>query len=175
MINTRDKYVKDTEEIIRVLSVYRIISYGQVYKMFPGKESIMKPLIMRLARENRIIYDNEKELLAYNKECLKEYDSGMAAAVWVLIDFLDSANFHTAGEYPVKIAFFADDEYYEIIHVPPEREIIINHVLSCNNKEPPKRIIIVDDPAQIPKINIDNTVCFCTVDENGEIEYYKLE
>jgi hypothetical protein len=175
MLNTRDMHNKEASEIMRIISLYKIITDRQVYALFPGKEAAIKPLLARLIKQKRIIYDNETCLLSCNEDCFKQYDGGMIDAVWVLADFFDRTEYHTAGDYPVKIAFFAEGEYYEIIHVPPDREILINYAMSEKNKEPPKRIIIVAEPTQIKKIQIASAVCYCTVGKNGEIDYYTLE
>ena len=93
----------------------------------------------------------------------------------MLIDFIDKAEYHFAGDFPVKINFFADGELYEIIYVRHEDEILINQILSSDTKSEARRIVIIDAPEQIEKINISNTAGFCTVTPDGAVCYYTLE
>jgi hypothetical protein len=115
----------------------------------------------------------ENRRVSANADCDSQVDSGMIAAVWVLIDFIDKTEYHSSGDFPVKINFFANDDLYEIIYVPYEQEALMNHALSENNELTAKRIVLVDVPDQIKQINIPNTTGFCSVSSDGTVQYYK--
>lgn len=94
-------------------------------------------------------------------------------AAWVLLDFIDRAEYHSASDFPVKIIFFADGELYEIVHVPNGQEALIGHALSAKEDGAGRRIVLVESPEQIGRVNIPYTSGFCTVDPDGSIRYYK--
>jgi hypothetical protein len=99
----------------------------------------------------------------------------MLAALWVYADFSDRAEYHYAGEFPVKILFFADATAFDIIYVPKGKEALIN-CAAMRLDEDSKKIVIVEAVEQIDKLDIPNTTAFCLVDlHSGEIQYYTTE
>lgn len=94
-------------------------------------------------------------------------------AVWVLLDFLDKTEYHSVSEFPVKIIFFAGGELYEIIHVANGQEALVGHLLNQNREGMGKRIVIVEEPAQISRLEIAGVSGFCTVSMKGNVQYYK--
>lgn len=100
-------------------------------------------------------------------------DTGMIAAFWVLLDFIDRVEYHTSSDFPVKISFFSENKMYEIIYVAYGQELLVGHALS--EKDDARRIIVVDDPKQIEQLNIPGVSGYCTVSPDGQISYYKLE
>ena len=93
-------------------------------------------------------------------------------AVWVLLDFIQRADYHAPADFPVKIVFFADGELYEVACVEDGQEALVCHALR-GNKGGSRRIILVDSPAQIAKIDCPGISGFCTVEENGQTHYFK--
>ena len=94
----------------------------------------------------------------------------------MLADFSGRTDYHSSDEFPVKLIFFAEGETCEVICLSPEKETLIEHALSLASDEyGGKRILIVEDTGQIPRINIPNAI-FCTVDPHtGEVQYYRKE
>ena len=109
-------------------TTYHALKYEQVMKMFGNQDSI-RSLITSLNKQGRIYYDKESGLLCDNPEAAKNPDHGTIAAFWVLLDFEKPILFHTSGDFPVKLHFFSEDEEYEILYVPPEQEILVDHVM----------------------------------------------
>ena len=97
------------------------------------------------------------------------------AAVWVLIDFIDRVEYHSSGDYPAKVIFFADGEIYEVIHAAIGKEALINHILSDPGEEPSKFLILVDKAEQIPELLTLNVAGYCTVSTEGTVQYYQKE
>lgn len=173
MKTREDLYGKEARELIRNITLYKTLTYEQVYRLYPGKESSIKNLLSVLIKQGRIFYNPTAGQLSANQECDAAPDMGMITAFWVLLDFIDRAEFHTASDFPVKISFFYDGEMYDIIHVPYGQEILINHALS--GKEDARRIILVESPEQIKSISILGVAGFCSVSPDGTTCYYKLE
>ena len=71
-----------------------------------------------------------------------------------------------------RLVFFADGELYEVACVEDGQEALVCHALR-GNKGDSRRIILVDSPAQIAKINCPGISGFCTVEENGQTHYFK--
>ena len=99
-------------------------------------------------------------------------DRALVRAVWVLLDFIRRAEYHAPADFPVKLVFFADGELYEVACVEDGQEALVCHALR-GNKGDSRRIILVDSPAQIAKINCPGISGFCTVEENGQTHYFK--
>lgn len=172
-MKTRENlYGKEAKELIRVITLYKTLTCRQVYRLFPGKESSIKNLLSVLIRQGRIFYNPINERLSANQECDTAPDTGTIAAFWVLLDFIDRVEYHTASDFPVKISFFCDGEFYEIIYIEEGQEVLLSHALT--EKEPARRIILVESPEQIKSVHIPGAAGFCTVTEST-VRYYKLE
>ena len=171
-MKTRDEiYSKEASELLRIITTYRILTYKQLLRLFPGRSKKIQAILKGFGHQGRILYDTETGIVRSADESNEASDMGMIDAFWVLLDFIKRAEYHTAGEFPVKISLFADAEMYEIVRICAGQEALTNHALSAV-KDPPRRIIIVDLPSQVASINIPNTAGFCTVSSDGEIEYY---
>ena len=75
----------------------------------------------------------------------------------------------------MQILFFARGEVYEIIMVQAGQETLMNRLFSDREKEQKescRRILLVDDPAQIELLNIPGAVGYCTVD-GEQVTYYQ--
>jgi hypothetical protein len=175
MIHTKNDYRKEIVEITHILSIYKTFLYEQIVRLFPDKSSAVKNIISRLIKEKRVFYDEKTGMVSYGAEENKSPDLNLITAFWVLIDFYGEAEYHCPSDYPAQIAFFMDGGLHEIIKADYSREAVINHALSVQTREPPKRIIIVDNAEQIPKIKAGNILCFCIIGSNGEVEYFDFE
>jgi hypothetical protein len=175
-LKTREQiYGNEASDLLRNISMYKTLTEEQIRRLYPGKETVMINLLEHLIRQRRVYRNPENNRISANTDCDSQADSGMIAAVWVLIDFIDKAEYHSAGDFPVKISFFADGELYEIIYVPYEQEILMNHALSEKNEIESRRIVLIDVPEQIKTIDIPNTTGFCSVSPDGAVQYYKLK
>ena len=92
--------------------------------------------------------------------------------MWVLLDFIRRVDYHAPADFPVKLVFFADGELYEIAYIAAGQEALVCHALR-GNKGGSRRIMLVDAPAQIAKIDCPGISGFCTVDEEGRTNYFK--
>ena len=175
-MKTREQiYSNEAADLLRNISMYKTLTETQIVRLYPGKESVIKNLLVHLDRQKRIYYNPADQRVSANDKYDAQVDYDLLAAFWVLIDFIDKVEYHTVGDFPVKISFFANEELYEIIHVPYGQEILMSHALSGNKKSEARRIVLVENPEQIDNIDIPDTTGFCTVDSDGTVRYYKIE
>ena len=159
--------------ITRLVSMYQAISTGQINRFYPElpRDKLML-LVRRLEKNGRIAYDAERELLLYTKD--HSPDPSMIKALWVLTDFADALTYHTISDFPVTLTFYTDSDAYAVIHVPPEKEMLMNHALSLKGGAE-KRLVIVDGTEQIPLLTFPDIAAFCTVTDTGQVQYFKKQ
>ncbi len=75
----------------------------------------------------------------------------------MLLDFIDKAEFHVPGIFPALISFFAGEELYDILHIPWGQEAMIHAAIPRQEKNPPKRILLLDDLSQMPALHYSRT------------------
>lgn len=173
-MKTREQiYGQEATSILRDISMYRVLTEEQLLRLYPGKRSKVQNLLSYLTKQGRIWHDGDLYYAA--PECAEDVDKGMLAAVWVLADFIDQVEFHSVGDFPAKLIFFADGEVYEVIHAASGKETLINHILSAPAEEASSYLILVDKPEQIPELDIPNVRGYCTVSPEGEVQYYQRE
>ena len=98
----------------------------------------------------------------------------MIKAVWVLLDFLDHVEYHTASDFPVKIVFFTNSQAYEIICALQGQEALICQAVQRLKEQSVRRIVLIETPEQIPALAFSSIAGYCTVDKSGTVRYYKL-
>ena len=174
MITREQIYGKEATEILRYVTTYHCITRNHLLRIYPDREKQIDNLLKYLLRQGRIFTSpNTADIFFDNSEC--PLDREMLAALWVYADFSDRAEYHYAGEFPVKILFFADATAFDIIYVPKDKEALIN-CAAMQLDEDSKRIVIVETMEQIDKLTIPNTAAYCLVNlQTGEIQYYTTE
>ena len=174
-MKTREQiYRQEAASLLRDVTTYRCAKGEQLKRLYPGKESKIEHLLNYLVKQGRIFYRGDKDIYFDHPDT--EIDSEMLAALWVLADFGDKYEYHSTDAYPSKIVFFSEGDTYEIVFVPWDKEALILHAMRMRNDDDcGKKILIVEDVAQIEKIDLEDAI-FCTVDmETGEIQYYQKE
>ena len=173
-MKTRDQiYAQEATSLLRDVTMYQVLKKKQILAMYPGKEKKIENLLSYLVKQGRIYRNGEYYLAQPDGD--KNIDHGLMAAVWVLIDFIDRVEYHSSGDYPAKVIFFADGEIYEVIHAAVGKETLINHILSDPGEEPSKFLILVDKAEQIPELLTLNVAAYCTVSAVGAVQYYQKE
>lgn len=175
MFLRKELYAKEAAAILRTVTTYRVVLEAQVYRLFPGKDDTVKNLLRYLVRQGRIIFCEETMQYAASADDLRLPDRSMLLALWVLADFIEKVEFHSSSDFPAKIIFFADSEMFEILHVPYDSEILMGQAAAQKEGDEVKRIVIVDTPEQIKSVKIPSVAGFCTVDMDGDIQYYKFQ
>ena len=166
-------YEREAAALLRDISMYHVMMEEQLLRLHPGKEDKIRNLLAYLVSQNRVWKVNN--FYCYTPDCVKDMDRGLLAAVWVLADFIDQVEYHSVGDYPAKIIFFADGEVYEIIHAAQGKEVLLSHVLADPGEQPSRYLVLVDEPAQISELLIPNVNGYCTVSPAGEVQYYQKE
>ena len=171
MKTREDLYSKEAAELLRVISCYKALHTEQVIRLFPNQEEKIRTLINSFRQQKRIWLSQDGRMIKISEDI--ETDAGVLKAFWILLDFIDRVEYHSVGSFPVNLSFFLDAEFYEIAFIPQNQEALISHALAGKPDEIGKRIIIVEDSEQIEKINVPGVGGFCTVSENGIIQYYQ--
>ena len=173
-MKTREQiYGQEAASILRDISMYRVLTEEQLLRLYPGKRSKVQNLLSYLTRQGRIWHMDG--LYCAAPECAGDVDKGLLAAIWVLADFIDQVEFHSVGDFPAKVIFFAEGEVYEVIHAASGKETLFNYILSKPAEEISSYLILLDRPEQIPELNVPNVRGYCTVSPDGEVQYYQRE
>jgi len=170
-----DLYGKEAAELLRIVSMYPGLLEQQLCGFFPGKGEAVLTLLSHLKKQGRIRQE-ASAWYSFPGDSIPETDHDLRKAVWVLLDFIDRVEFHSASDFPTKLVFFADGELYEIISVPVGQETLISHILHKQGvEEIGRRILLVENPEQISVLNIPCVSGYCTVGQDGRISYYKKQ
>lgn len=167
-------YSREATEILRDISTYHYIRHEQLLRLYPSKKrDVIENLLSYLVRQGRIFYESENDI--YHDGTEAHPDSEMIAALWVLTDFIDQTEYHSAMDFPVKLLFIAGEETYEVAYIPTDKEMLMERALMQSSAEYGKRILIIEDTEQISQLNVSDVAAYCTVSDAGEIQYYKQE
>lgn len=165
-------YGKEAAELLREISMYPGILEGQLCCFHPDKEDTVRNLLAHLKRQGRVMEAEGGGYFPYG-DCPRAPDSSMVRAVWVLLDFMERVEFHSTADFPVKVVFFSGGEMYEIVHVVTGQEALVAHAMGQNREPGSRRIVLVDEPEQIPLLDFPGITGFCTVDAAGKVSYYR--
>ena len=152
-VKTRaDLYGREATELLRIISMYPGLTEKQLCRFYPGREDVTKNLLAHLCRQGRARQTDSGGYFPYGN---------------------DKAEYHSSSDFPVKIVFFSGGELYEIIHAAAGQEALVTHALHQDRDSGGRRIVLVDDPGQIPFLEFPGITGFCTVDAAGNVSYYK--
>ena len=73
------------------------------------------------------------------------------------------------------IVFVGDGEIYDILYVAPEDVELTNQLFARRKIDACGHIVVVEETEDIPKIQIPDVIGYCTVKEEGQIEYYRKD
>lgn len=164
----------DLSKIIRLLSMYHALSLPQLQKLFPAlSEEKLTMLLHRLEKSGRLVYTSDGNMILCSKD--HSPDPAVTAAFWVLLDFQADVIYHTVSDFPVALTFYTNADAYDVIYVPEEKEILINHALSVYPQDAPRRIVNFSQPKQMSAIHFPSIAAFCTITEDGQVQYYKKQ
>ena len=91
-MKTREQiYRKEAAELLRDLTTYHYMRRDQILRLYPGKESKMENLLAYFTRQSRIFYDKDTDL--YHDGTESTPDQSRLVALWVLIDFIEKAEY----------------------------------------------------------------------------------
>ena len=172
-IKTRaELYGQEATELLRLIAMYPGLSETQLCRFYPDKADKVKNLLAHLQRQARIVPTNVGRYFPAGTTDFT-IDSGLNRAVWVLLDFIDRVEYHSSGEFPVKITFFLSGEIYEIIYAAAGQEVLISHILRQHGTHDGRRLVLVDSPEQLHQLDFPGITGYCTVELSGKVQYYK--
>lgn len=157
-------------EIAKTIRGYPGLNMQQLLCFHPGKEEIIKTLLSHLQKQSRIFQTDTGGY--FPSGWAAKSDNSLIRAAWVLLDFIGQVEYHAPGDFPVKLIFFANGELYEIVYAASGQEALINHALR-DDSSGGRRIILVDNPEDIRRIDCPGISGFCTVDAAGQVHYFK--
>ena len=95
-------YGHEATELLRIISMYPGLSEKQLCRFYPGREDVTRNLLSHLCRQGRTRQADTGGYFPYGNG-KAETDPGMVRAAWVLLDFIDKAEYHSSSDFPVKI------------------------------------------------------------------------
>ncbi len=167
-----DIYGMEATALLQEISMYPGLQEEQLCRFHPGKEDKVKTLLSHLLKQGRIQQELSSGFVPKGGFESK-LDQHLVKAVWVLLDFIDRVEYHSACDFPVKIVFFSEGEEFEIIYAPYGQEGLISQALRLQKGSDTRRIVIVDTPSQIPSLVFPNISGYCTVSAEGRVSYYQ--
>ena len=166
-------YGNEAAQLLQEISMYPGVLEQQLIRFHPGKESKVTALLAQLVKQGRIRREANGSYYC-SGTLFKATDHSMIKAVWVLLDFLDRVEYHSASDFPVKIVFFAEGEEYEIICAVQGHEALVSQAVQRMKEGFSRRIVLVDTPEQISALDFPSIAGYCTVNPNGTVQYYQL-
>lgn len=163
-------YANEAADLLRTVTMYPGLSETQLLRFHPGKEDAIKALLSHLGRQGRIFHTDSGGYVPAGIS--HKTDQALVRAVWVLLDFIERADYHAPADFPVKLVFFADGEMYEVAYAAEGQEALVCHALR-GNKGGSRRIVLLDSPVQIDRIDCPGLSVFCTVSAEGQTQYFK--
>ncbi len=175
MMKTREQvYGREAAAILRDISMYRVLTAEQILRLHPGKDAKeqrkIRNLLTYLVKQQRAWLSEDEQFYLAAPDALEDMDRGLFAAV-----FMDEVEYHSVGDFPAKLIFFAGGEVYEIIHAAQGKEVLMSHVLSDPGEQPSRYLVLVDDVSQIEELQIPHASGYCTVSPEGQVQYYQKE
>lgn len=164
-------YGREAAALLRDISMYHVMAEEQLLRLHPGKEDKIRNLLAYLVRQGRIWQDGN--CYCDTPEGRMGMKQALFDAVWILADFIDQVEFHSAGDYPAEIIFFADGEVYEIVYAAQGKEVMLSQILSSSGEQPSRYLVMIEEVEQIAQLHIPNVSGYCIVSPGGDVEYYK--
>lgn len=110
-------YQREATEMLQNIAQYPGLTEEQLCRFFPEKESTAKILLSHMLKEGRA-YRADNGRYYINQEIQNGADDTLSRCIWVLLDFIEQVEYHTAGEFPVEVLCFANGQLYEIVPIP---------------------------------------------------------
>lgn len=118
-------YGNEAADLLRTVTMYPGLSEQQLLCFHPGKEDTAKALLSHLEKQGRIFQTESGGYFPAGQPA--KLDRTLVRAVWVLLDFIQRAEYHAPADFPVKLVFFADGELYEVACVEDGQEALVCH------------------------------------------------
>ena len=159
------------QEVLSLIKKYNVLYKRQLYAFFEncGKDGRVGRALKSLGKDNRININPVTRMVAANEN---------SWAVWVLISLMKQKKIEehflaAKDEFPVRIIFVGDAEIYDILYIPESDVELVNNLFARKRIECCGHVAAVESAEYIHRLRIPDVLGFCTVEEDGKIEYYK--
>ena len=174
---------RDVErELKNLVQRYNVLYKGQIYAYFKrdGRDRFVGRALKALEKERSVYFCQEMKQVASSEEAFAAWERGTSTCVWVLLDVMGKKKVEehfmaSKEEYPIRIVFVGDGEIYDILYVAPEDVELTNQLFVRRKIDGCGHIVVVEEAEEIPEIHIPDVVGYCTVKEEGQIEYYRKD
>ena len=168
------------KQILELVKKYNVLYKKQLYEFFAvdGREKFVGKALHSLLKD-RFLYLNDVTQMVYQHEKAYEFrEKGTLMAFWVLISLMKQKKIEnhflsSREEYPVRIIFVGDAEIYDILYIPESDVELVNNLFARKRIECCGHVAAVESAEYIHRLRIPDVLGFCTVEEDGKIEYYK--
>lgn len=127
-------YQREATEMLQNIAQYPGLTEEQLCRFFLEKESTAKILLSHMLKEGRA-YRADNGRYYINQEIQNGADDTLSRCIWVLLDFIEQVEYHTAGEFPVEVLCFANGQLYEIVPIPRGKETMLCQLLRLPQKD----------------------------------------
>jgi len=167
-------------EVLSLLKKYNVLYKRQLYAFFEnnGQGGSVGKALKALGKDNRIYQNPVTRMVAVNENSYAAREHGTLQAVWVLLSLMKQKKIEehflaSREEFPARVVFVGDAEMYDILYIPESDVELANSLVARKKLESCIHVAAVESPGYIPRIHIPDVIGFCTVEEDGKIEYYK--
>lgn len=182
MMENQNKQRGVEQELRSLVQSYNVLDKSQIYAYFEkdGRDQFVGKALKALEKERSIYIFQETKQVAANEEAYKAWERGTSISVWVLLDLMDQKKIEqhflaSKEEYPIRIVFVGDGEIYDILYVAPEDIELTNQLFARKKIDGCGHVVVVEAPEDIPQIQIPDVIGYCTVKEEGQVEYYRKD
>lgn len=166
-------------EVKELVQKYNTLYKAQIYEYFSkdNREQFVGRALKVLEKERNICIQQECKMVAVNEASYDAKDYGTMQCIWALLGIMDQKKVEehflaAKEEYPVRIIFVGDGEIYDILYISEAEVSVVNNLFARKRIDGCGHIVVVEAPEVIEMIQIPDVIGFCTVKEDGEIEYY---
>ena len=173
-MRNRDELVEEANELIKLISTYKVLKLEQVLRSIRNTEkSVKKSIVNLLHKQNRLyIFD---DICSVTEQWTKDFDKGLIKAFWILLDFWDDIIFNDTASFPAKIDFITPDDNFDIIVAEKGHEKMLNVFYERVRDATLKHLVAVEDEEQMTKLTFEGIAAFCIVGNDGRVSYYRNE
>lgn len=169
-------------EVRELVQKYNILEKNQIYAFFEvdGRSHFVGRALKLLEKDRSIYINQETQQVAISEEGYAAWERGTIQSVWVLISAMSQKKIELhfmaeKAEYPVRIVFVGDGDIFDIVYIAEEDIQLANNLFKRKKSDDCGHIVVVEQPEHIAAIEIPNVVGYCTVKEDGSIEYYRKD
>ena len=178
---TNQKQVE--RQILELVKTYNVLYKRQIYAFFAvdGKEKFVGKALHTLLKEHLIYINEVTKTVSQHEDAYQLREKGTLKAFWVLLSLMEQKKIERhflaeKEEYPIRIVFVGNAEIYDILYISEAEIQLVNQLFSRQKLDGCGHVVIVENPEEIPQIEIPNVIGFCTVqEEEGGVEYYRRE